>query len=57
MWSELFLLNRDMLLLEMERFEQTFSQLRYCLIKKDREGMREMMRTSTERRQLFDKID
>jgi prephenate dehydrogenase len=56
MWSELFLLNRDMLLLEMERFEQTFSQLRYCLIKKDREGMREMMRTSTERRQLFDKI-
>ncbi|MDD6283937.1 MAG: prephenate dehydrogenase [Firmicutes bacterium] len=57
MWSELFLLNRDKLLYEMEQFSQAFSQLRCYMIKGDREGIRQMMRTSAERRRLFDKID
>lgn len=55
MWSELFLLNRAPLLKEIEAFEKSFSQLKEALIKNDREGLREMMRTSTARRKRFDK--
>lgn len=55
MWSELFLLNRDALLAEMDRFAGEFSRLREMLAEGDREGMREMMRKSTARRTLFDK--
>ena len=55
MWSELFLLNRDALLQEMDRFADEFSRLREMLSTGDREGMREMMRKSTARRTLFDK--
>ncbi len=55
MWSELFLDNRHALLPEMERFKQEFDQL-YDFIKTgDREGIRKMMRCSTERRKRFDK--
>lgn len=55
MWSELFLLNRDALLREMDSFEREFKKMRACVEKGDRETMREMMRCSTERRALFDK--
>ncbi len=55
MWSELFLLNRDALLAQMDRFSDEFARLRQMLCDGDREGMREMMRRSTARRALFDK--
>ncbi len=55
MWSELFLLNRDALLREMDAFAGEFKKLRACVESGDREAMREMMRCSTERRALFDK--
>lgn len=56
MWSELFLSNKEVLLNEMDRFKASFDEL-YSKIKDgDREGMREMMRCSTQRRKLFDKI-
>ncbi len=55
MWSELFLLNRDALLSEMDSFAAEFERLRRMLAEGDREGMRQMMRLSTERRSLFDK--
>ena len=55
MWSELFLLNRDALLREMDSFEREFKKMRACVETGDRETMREMMRCSTERRALFDK--
>ncbi len=55
MWSELFLWNREALLEQMDRFEETFDRLRTMLAQEDREGMREMMRNSTRRRALFDK--
>ena len=55
MWSELFLLNRDALLRQMDLFSEEFARLRQMLCEGDREGMREMMRTSTARRALFDK--
>ena len=55
MWSELFLLNRDELLRQMDCFAAEFSRFRYMLAMGDREGMRDAMRTSTARRCLFDK--
>ena len=55
MWSELFLMNKDALLSEMDAFIGEFERLKAMLISGDREGMREMMRRSTERRSLFDK--
>ena len=55
MWSELFLSNREKLLNEMERFKYSFDQLYERIKNGDRDGMREMMRLSTERRKLFDR--
>ncbi len=55
MWSELFLLNREALLAEMDSFHAEFERLREMLRAGDRDGMREMMRLSTERRARFDK--
>ena len=55
MWSELFLENRDVLLEQMDMFMDKFSSLRSMLASGDVDGMREMMRLSTERRALFDK--
>lgn len=55
MWSELFLLNRDALLRQMDLFTGEFARLRQMIVDGDREGMREMMRTATARRALFDK--
>ena len=55
MWSELFLLNKDTLLEQMDKFLYEFGKLRETLENGDRETMREMMRISTERRALFDK--
>ena len=55
MWSELFLLNKETLLDQMDKFLAEFEKLRKTLETGDRETMREMMRISTERRALFDK--
>ncbi len=55
MWSELFLLNREPLLREMDSFRATFDKLYDTIKNNDREKMREMMRLSTSRRALFDK--
>ena len=57
MWSELFLSNREVLLEEMERFRSSFDELYEKIKDGDRDGMRQMMRLSTERRKLFDKKD
>ena len=55
MWSELFLLNKEALLEQMDKFLAEFSKLRGTLETGDRDTMREMMRISTARRALFDK--
>ena len=55
MWSELFLMNKDYLLENMERFSIEFTRLKSLLEANDREGIREMMKISTKRRKLFDK--
>jgi prephenate dehydrogenase len=56
MWSELFLLNKDALLSEMDAFIEDFKEFRSMIEEGDREGMKKKMRASTERRSLFDKI-
>lgn len=55
MWSELFLLNKKALLEQIDLFESKFSQLHEYLKNDDVEGIKEMMRISTQRRKLFDK--
>ena len=55
MWSELFLSNQDALLRQMDMFSAQFDRLRAMIAGGDEEGMREMMRYSSERRAKFDK--
>ena len=55
MWSELFVENKDVLLDQMNLFIDKFISLKEMLEAEDIDGMREMMRHSTERRALFDK--
>ena len=55
MWSELFAANKDVLLEQMNLFIGKFNDLNTMLESDDIDGMRAMMRHSTERRALFDK--
>ncbi len=55
MWSELFMLNKTALLNEMELFLKQFNKLKAALEKDDTESVKEIMRSSTERRAAFDK--
>ena len=55
MWSELFVANKEALLEQMNLFIDKFQELKEMLAAEDVEGMRKMMRHSTERRALFDK--
>ena len=55
MWSELFAANKDVLLEQMNLFIGKFNELKEMLESDDIDGMRAMMRHSTERRALFDK--
>ncbi len=55
MWSELFVENKDALLEQMNLFIDKFNELKNMLEEEDIDGMRKMMRHSTERRALFDK--
>ena len=55
MWSELFIENKSALLKQMDLFIDKFEELRTMLETEDMDGMRRMMRHSTERRALFDK--
>ncbi len=55
MWNELFMCNRDELARQMDIFSETFEKMRRALKEGDTTTMRRMMRTSTERRKLFDK--
>lgn len=55
MWSELFLMNKEVLLDEISEFVDELNLMKKYLEDDDREGMREKMRISTERRAWFDK--
>ena len=55
MWSELFMMNKEALLEQMDRFIEVFGKFRDMLANDDVEGMRAAMRLSTERRAWFDR--
>ena len=55
MWSELFVSNKEVLIEQMNLFINQFNSLKTMLENEDVDGMRAMMRRSTQRRALFDK--
>lgn len=55
MWSELFLLNKDVLLEQMDNFINEFETIKNMLRQGDRAGLCDKMRLSTLRRSYFDK--
>lgn len=55
MWTELFYLNKDELLLQMELFDEKFNALKKAIREEDTETVHEIMRLSTKKRKLFDK--
>jgi prephenate dehydrogenase len=55
MWSELFMLNKDMLISEIKAFEGELEKLRRSMETEDVDTMKKMMRISTQRRGMFDK--
>lgn len=55
MWSELFLLNKDMLLDEITQFETSLATFKNALENEDETTMKDMMRLSTSRRKKFNK--
>lgn len=54
MWSELFLLNKDVLIGQMELFEKQFEKLKQLIANSETDQIREMMKNSTYQRELFD---
>lgn len=55
MWAELFLWNKDNLISEIDMFTNALLSMRQKLVEDDREGLEEMFRLSTQRREAFDK--
>lgn len=55
MWSELFLMNKQPLLDQMDTFIGEMQTLRKMLNDNDKEGLKEKMKLSTQRRSLFNK--
>ncbi len=55
MWSELFLLNKDKLLFEMDNFIKALENLKETIENDDVNKMQEMMKLSTYRRSFFNK--
>lgn len=55
MWTELFLLNKEALINQMDIFIKEFSDFRLLLVNGEDEKIKEKMRLSTKRRKYFDK--
>ncbi len=55
MWSELFLMNKEELVCQIDMFLEEMTQIKSLLQNGDREGLREKMKLSTRRRADFDK--
>lgn len=55
LWSELFFLNKDNLIREIEDFEKALTTLKETLIQGDDQKLKELMIQSTIRRAIFDK--
>lgn len=57
LWSELFLLNKEILVKEIDDFAAELNNFREKLVNEDVEGMKKLFIQSTERRKLFDRKD
>lgn len=57
LWSELFLLNKDILVGEIDAFTKELLNFREKLVNEDIDGMKKLFIQSTARRKLFDKQD
>ena len=55
MWAELFLRNKDNLISEIDMFDSALQDMKEKLVNDDWEGLEEMFRLSTKRREAFDK--
>lgn len=55
MWTELFIMNKKELLLQMNLFINQFNNIKLALENEDSEKLKSIMRLSTERRKKFDK--
>ena len=55
MWTELFLLNKDILLDEIDQFAASVQQFRDLLVREDVDAMKSAMVQSTARRKKFDR--
>ena len=55
MWPELFIANKTALITEMNRFIDEFQKLKNYIEEENIDEMRQMMKLSTLRRNLFDK--
>ncbi|MCQ2454895.1 MAG: prephenate dehydrogenase [Clostridia bacterium] len=55
MWSGLFLDNKEALLFQMEKYRSAFDELFGYIKNNDRNGIRNMMKISSKRRQIFNK--
>ena len=55
MWSELFFLNRDILIQEIDAFVKEIENLKTKLVEHDEDGLKKLFRQSTKRRKLFDR--
>jgi len=56
MWCELFLMNKNALIHEMDAFIEEFKELRQLILNGDKEAIKQKMISSTKRRTLFDKL-
>ena len=57
MWTELFLLNKDILLSEIDAFAAELQHFRDTLAAEDTAEMKRLFIQSTERRKKFDKME
>lgn len=55
LWTELFFLNKDNLIREIDDFEESLQALKQALLNEDSDALKQMMVTSTKRRAWFDK--
>lgn len=57
LWTELFFLNKQNLIREIDDFEASLQALKLALLQEDEDALKAMMITSTKRRKWFDKED
>ena len=55
MWAELFLMNKEQLIAQMDSFIEEFNNFKNMIKTDDAEGLMQKMKASTEKRALFDK--